>query len=51
MWDKRVVENMEEAVGQFSISCRLKNVGNQFDWAFTGVYEPNTDRDRDRTLF
>lgn len=51
MWDKRVVENMEEAVGQFSISCRLKNVENQFDWAFTGVYEPNTDRDRDRKLF
>ena len=26
MWDKRVVEIMEEAVGQFSVSCRFKNV-------------------------
>ena len=46
MWHKRVVEKMEEVVGQFSISCRLKNVENQFEWAFTGVYETNTDRDR-----
>ena len=27
MWNKRVVEKMEEAVGQFSISCRLKKCG------------------------
>lgn len=46
MWDKRVVEKMEEVMGQFLISCRLKNVENQFEWAFTGVYETNTDRDR-----
>ena len=45
MWDKRVVEKMEEAVGQFSISCGFKNVKNQLEWAFTSVYGPNTNRD------
>ena len=26
MWDRRVVEIVEEAVGDFSVSCRFKNV-------------------------
>ena len=28
MWDRRVVEKIEEAVGLFSISCRFKNVSD-----------------------
>ena len=28
------MENVEEAVGYFSISCKFKNVGDQFEWAF-----------------
>ena len=28
MWDRRVVENVEEAVGHFSVSCKFKNVGD-----------------------
>ena len=46
MWDSGVVENLEEAMGHHSVSCRFKNVGDNFEWAFTGVYGPNVDRER-----
>ena len=32
MWDKRVVEKVEEAAGYYSMSCKFRNVINQFDW-------------------
>ena len=41
MWDSRVVEKVEEAVGHFLVSCKFKNVGDQFEWAFIGIYGPN----------
>ena len=44
MWDSRVVEKVEEAVGHFSVSCEFKNVGDHFEWAFTGVYGPNLNK-------
>lgn len=43
MLDPRVVEKMEEAVGQYSVSCKLKNVADQLRWAFASVYGPNLD--------
>ena len=46
MWDKRVVEKAEDAVGQFSVSYKFKNVADQKVWMFTGVYGPNNDGDR-----
>ena len=46
MWDSRVVEKLEEAVGHYSVSCKFKNVGDNFEWACTGVYVPNVDRER-----
>ena len=46
MWDKRVVEKVEDAVGSFSVSCKFKNVEDQNVWMFTGVYGPNVDGDR-----
>ena len=46
MWDRRMVEKIDEAVGRFSISCKFKNVVDHFVWAFTGVYGPNSDCDR-----
>ena len=46
MWDRRVVEKLEEAVGNFSISCRFKNVSDHFEWAFTGIYGPILNRNR-----
>ena len=30
MWDRRVVEKMDKAVGHFSVSCKFKNVGDKF---------------------
>ena len=46
MWDTRVVNKMEEAMGRFSVSCKFTSVEYQFIWAFTGVYGPNLQRDR-----
>ena len=46
MWDRRTMEKMDEAVGQFSVSCKFKNVEDQFGWAFTGIYGPNVDQHR-----
>ena len=46
MWDKRVVEKVEEVVGQFSVSCKFQNVEDQFGWAFSGVYGPNFVNER-----
>ena len=40
------MEILEEAVGCFSVSCMFKNVVDQCEWAFTGVYGPNSDKDR-----
>ena len=28
------MENVKEAVGYFLVSCKFKNVGDQFEWAF-----------------
>uniref|UniRef100_A0A2N9I0X5 Reverse transcriptase zinc-binding domain-containing protein n=1 Tax=Fagus sylvatica TaxID=28930 RepID=A0A2N9I0X5_FAGSY len=46
MWDKRVVEKVEEAAGYYSLSCKFRNVIDQFEWIFTGVYGPNLDSER-----
>ena len=46
MWDRRVVEKVDEATGHFSVSCKFKNVADQFVWAFTGVYGPNLNKKR-----
>ena len=45
MWDRKVVE-IKEAVGRFSVTCRFKNVVDQFEWAFNGVNWPNFDGGR-----
>ena len=37
---------LEEAVSRFLVSCRFKNAVDKFEWAFTGVYGPNSDRNR-----
>ena len=39
MWDTRVVEKLDEAVGHFSVSCKFRNVINQSEWAFSGVFK------------
>uniref|UniRef100_A0A2N9HYC0 Protein kinase domain-containing protein n=1 Tax=Fagus sylvatica TaxID=28930 RepID=A0A2N9HYC0_FAGSY len=41
MWDKRVVDRVDVAIGNFSVSCRFREVATGFEWAFSGVYGPN----------
>ncbi|KAF5442432.1 hypothetical protein F2P56_035089 [Juglans regia] len=48
MWDKRVVEAIEECIGEFSVSVLFKKVSDGWIWAFAGSYGPNIDRDRRR---
>ena len=31
------MEKVKEVVGHFWVSCKFKNVGDHFEWAFTGV--------------
>ena len=46
-WDKRTLEVLEIGMGQFSISCRLRNVEDGKAWIFTGVYGPFSKEDRE----
>ncbi len=46
MWDRRVVEKVDEAVGLFSVSCKLRSIVDQYEWALFGFYGPQTDRER-----
>jgi endonuclease/exonuclease/phosphatase family metal-dependent hydrolase len=46
MWDRRVVEKIDSAVGHYSISCKFQNVLDHKEWAFSGVYGPNTNQER-----
>ena len=41
-----MVEKLEEAMGEFLVSGRFRNVGDNFEWTFTGVYGPNVDREK-----
>ena len=45
-WDKRILEVLEMEVGNFPISCRLRNV-EELVWIFTSVYGPFSREDRD----
>ncbi|RVW30548.1 hypothetical protein CK203_097805 [Vitis vinifera] len=46
-WDKRTLEILEMEMGQFTISCRLRNVEDGKTWIFTGVYGPFSKDERD----
>ena len=46
-WDKRTLEVLEMEVGQFSISCKLRNVEDRIVWIFTGVYGPFSKEERE----
>ena len=39
-WDTRKLELVESEIGEFSITCMFKNVGDGLMWAFIGVYGP-----------
>jgi hypothetical protein len=46
MWDRRVVEKMDECMGRYTLACSLRNTDDNFMWAFGGVYGPNDDGER-----
>ena len=46
MWDKRVMEQLDVAKGEFTLSCKFKCVEDECEWMFSGVYGPNRDSDR-----
>jgi hypothetical protein len=46
MWDRRVVEKVEEWVGCFTVACSFRSISDDLTWAFVGVYGPNRDNDR-----
>jgi len=43
MLDQRVVEKIDECVGEFSVVVSFRNVEDHFAWAYVGVYGPNAD--------
>jgi exonuclease III len=46
MWDRRVVEKVEEYVGRYVVACAFRSVSDNVEWGFAGVYGPNDDCDR-----
>ena len=46
-WDKRSLEILDWEEGQFSISCRFRNVEDGVVWVFTGVYGLFTKEERE----
>lgn len=46
MWDKRVVELVEECIENYAMAGSFKNIEDGWQWAFAGVYGPNVDRER-----
>jgi hypothetical protein len=46
MWDRRVVEKIDSAVGHYSMSCKFQNVLDHKEWVFSGVYGPHIHQER-----
>ena len=46
-WDSKVLELIEMEIGDFSVSCRFKNVDDGFCWVFIEVYGPAVGRFRE----
>jgi hypothetical protein len=36
VWDRRVVEKIDEWVGEFTLAVTFRNVEDHFTWAFAG---------------
>jgi hypothetical protein len=41
VWDRQVVEKIDECVGRYTVACSLHTTDDNFVWAFGGVYGPN----------
>jgi hypothetical protein len=46
LWDKRVVEKIEDCFGVYSLAVKFRLIEDNSIWAFAGVYGPNYARDR-----
>ncbi|KAF5461862.1 hypothetical protein F2P56_017925 [Juglans regia] len=46
MWDRRVVEKVNDYIRRYMVACSFRSVADGFLWAFAGVYGPNLDVDR-----
>jgi len=43
LWDSRMVSQLDEVRGNFSLSCLFKSLQDDFEWVLSGVYGPNDD--------
>jgi len=48
MWDKNPFNIGTSSFGDFSITCILQMVGDDYTWAFTGVFGPQSRIDKPR---
>ena len=46
MWDRKVLEKLEEIVGSFTVSIWWQGVVDGFIWVCLGVYCPNDNSAR-----
>jgi hypothetical protein len=46
MWNRRVVEKIDECVGKFILVVSFRNFEDHFSCTFGGVYCPNFDGDK-----
>ena len=46
MWNRRVVEKIDECVGKFILVVLFRNFEDHFSCTFGGVYCPNFDGDK-----
>ncbi|KAF5469057.1 hypothetical protein F2P56_013157 [Juglans regia] len=46
MWDRLVVEKVDNQIGRYMVACSFRRVSDGFLWTFAGVYGPNLDVDR-----
>jgi hypothetical protein len=46
LWDKRVLEKIEDCYGVYSLAVKFRLIEDNSIWAFAGVYGPNHARDR-----
>ncbi|RVW49857.1 LINE-1 reverse transcriptase-like [Vitis vinifera] len=45
-WDRRALDMLDWEEGQFTLSCRFRNIEDGNVWVFTGVYGPFTKAER-----
>lgn len=41
LWDVSVIQLLKKEESSFCLSCRFKNLEDEFIWSFPRVYDPN----------